>query len=389
MSLTCTKPRSSSIEPAQSGKREWPASRTSATTASKGSSASIQNIACRGTMMLRRGRSAKPMTPSSSSRSAAWKTPASVPSAIIALTSSSVTALGASPRRRAGRGRPRSRGAEPDDRLADRGEQRHRSGDEGGDALGIAEREALRHQLADDQRDIGGGDDDEGEGERTGDVGEAGARARTSARAPEGGAGEGAGEDADQGDADLDRREEARSDPRRAASRARRRGCRRADQLGFSPDAGSSGRSCRSTPPTLPGRRTSTSTSTRSRSPRSGPSRSTSPRRITRRIRQSSPSRTPTSPTQPRRGTGQRQHRGPDRHDQPRCSHNVIQPSEPAAGVRQLQRRSGGGERLGLPGARAAERLSRSGGDARPPGARGAPLPARRARSCSATAPAI
>ncbi len=57
-------------------------------------------MACRGSMIARSGRSAKRITPSSSSRSASWNTPTSVPSAIIALTSSSVTALGASPRRR-------------------------------------------------------------------------------------------------------------------------------------------------------------------------------------------------------------------------------------------------------------------------------------------------
>ena len=81
--------------PSQSGKRERSAARTISSTVSIGALASIQISAWRGTMMSRSGRSAKRMTPSSSSRSAAWKTPASVPSAIIALTSSSVTALGA------------------------------------------------------------------------------------------------------------------------------------------------------------------------------------------------------------------------------------------------------------------------------------------------------
>ena len=67
--------------------------------ASSGSPASSQSMAWRGTMTLRSGRSAKRITPSRSSRSASWNTPESVPSAIIALTSSSVTEEGASPRR--------------------------------------------------------------------------------------------------------------------------------------------------------------------------------------------------------------------------------------------------------------------------------------------------
>ncbi len=90
------------------------------------------------------------------------------------------------------------------------GEHGHRAGDEGGDALGVPERQPLRHQLADDQRDVGGGDHDDGEGQRAGDGGQCRYPAQHAGeRLGQGGAGVGAGEDADQRDADLHRGEKS------------------------------------------------------------------------------------------------------------------------------------------------------------------------------------
>ena len=93
--------------------------------------------------------------------------------------------------------------------AADPRHHRHQGCDGAGDRLRIAQREVLRHELADDDRAIGDEADDEAVAERL-------RRPRRKAGLPqgrseplaEGGPGEGAGEDADEGDADLDRRQE-------------------------------------------------------------------------------------------------------------------------------------------------------------------------------------
>ena len=74
---------------------------------------------------------------------------------------------------------------------------------------GLCRASGLRHQFADDQRQVRDGPDDDGEGDRLG-VGRDG-RIRGEARGQllgERGAAVRAGEDADQGDAHLDRRQE-------------------------------------------------------------------------------------------------------------------------------------------------------------------------------------
>ena len=228
MSLTCTKPITSSIDAlAEREARVAGGEHLGDRARRAGRSTSIQSMAWRGTMIERSGRSAKRMTPSRSSRSASWKTPASVPSAIIALTSSSVTATAP---RRGGARRPSTASVERRRNQtigrADRREHGHRAGDEGGDALGVPERQPLRHQLADDQRDVGGGDDDDGEGERAGDRGQGRHPAQHAGeRLGEGGAGIGAGEDADERDADLHRGEKAVGSSASRSARPRR-GCR-------------------------------------------------------------------------------------------------------------------------------------------------------------------
>ena len=129
-----------------------------------------------------------------------------------------------------------------------------------------------------------------------------------------------------------------RPDQRQGLRERRRLRDRRAARLQRGP--GRVGRSSPSTPPTRPVPRTSTSTSTRSRSPRSAPSRSTSPRRTTRPIRRSWRSRIPIADGRELadRPRGRR-HRRPDRHDQPRRRHRVDRAELRAAGVRHLQRR--------------------------------------------------
>ena len=95
---------------------------------------------------------------------------------------------------------------EPYKRRPDLGDQDHGRRHAGGDRFRSPQRDLLRHQLADDQRQIGDGDDNGADAQgirpvvrqplQFKPVGEPGTEGR---------AGEGAGKDADQGDADLDR----------------------------------------------------------------------------------------------------------------------------------------------------------------------------------------
>ncbi len=98
--------------------------------------------------------------------------------------------------------RPGGNAEEPHDGGAGDGEPRHDRGNGGGDALGIVEGDALWHQLADDEREIGDGDHDQGERDGIG-VGAERLLPHQAQRLGQRGAGKGAGEDADQSDADL------------------------------------------------------------------------------------------------------------------------------------------------------------------------------------------
>ncbi len=91
--MACTTPTRSSTSSEATGKREWPLEWISSRIVSGESASEIQATSGRGTMMERTLRSAMRSTPSIISRSFSSKTPDSVPSAIIALTSSSVTAF--------------------------------------------------------------------------------------------------------------------------------------------------------------------------------------------------------------------------------------------------------------------------------------------------------
>ena len=93
---------------------------------------------------------------------------------------------------------------QPDERGGDRGDERHQRGDAGGNALGIAQRDLLGHQLADDQRQVGNDDHDDADAQRQRD-GRIDARAGKRRAQPfaQGGAREGARQHADKGDADL------------------------------------------------------------------------------------------------------------------------------------------------------------------------------------------
>ncbi len=95
-----------------------------------------------------------------------------------------------------------------DDRRAEPGEGAHGLGYKGGDRFGIGEGDVLGNEFAEDQREIGDGEDDDGDGDgftvlvedRDGiQVGTELLRQRGSAESP--------GEGADHGDADLNRGE--------------------------------------------------------------------------------------------------------------------------------------------------------------------------------------
>ena len=96
------------------------------------------------------------------------------------------------------------------DRRRDLRDHLHRARDDGRDALGVVQRDPLRHQLADDEREVRDREDDEEDGDAV-----RGRRDRPDAcedgreRVRELCAAIRAGEDADERDADLHRREEA------------------------------------------------------------------------------------------------------------------------------------------------------------------------------------
>jgi hypothetical protein len=99
---------------------------------------------------------------------------------------------------------------QPHRRRGDAGQRRHRRGHGGGDALGVAQRDLLGHELADDQREVGDHRDHDGHADRLGGAGPQAERPEVAREVPgQGGAAEGAGEHADQRDADLHAGEEA------------------------------------------------------------------------------------------------------------------------------------------------------------------------------------
>ncbi len=62
-------------------------------------------------------------------------------------------------------------GEEPDDGGGEHGQTGHRFGDEHGPALGIAQRDALGHEFADDEREIGDDRHDKAEAQGLGERG--------------------------------------------------------------------------------------------------------------------------------------------------------------------------------------------------------------------------
>ena len=157
-------------------------------------------------MIVRTLRSASRRTPSSISSSAGSKTPVRAPSAIIDLTSSSVTSgLFDLVEPQQAQDEVGGDAQQPDQRRAHGGDDAHGPGDHGGDPLGIDQSDPLRHQFADDQRQVRDGHDHDGDGNAVG----IGFDRREPAKldrqiAGEGGAAIGAGQNADQRDADLD-----------------------------------------------------------------------------------------------------------------------------------------------------------------------------------------
>ena len=99
---------------------------------------------------------------------------------------------------------------EADQRARHARQPAHRARYQRGDRLGVAERQLLGHQFADDQREVGDDGDRDPEADLVAVGGQAGyPRDAAPDRGPQAVATECAGEDADQGDADLHRGEEA------------------------------------------------------------------------------------------------------------------------------------------------------------------------------------
>ena len=99
---------------------------------------------------------------------------------------------------------------QPGQRCGDLGEHGHEGCGAHRDRLGIAQRDLLGNELADDQRDIGDDRHDDADAEGAGHpVGNAIVDEQVAQALAERGAGEGAGEHADQRDADLHGRQEA------------------------------------------------------------------------------------------------------------------------------------------------------------------------------------
>ena len=101
------------------------------------------------------------------------------------------------------------RGQQPDDRAADARQHHHRPRHPRGDGFRIVEADALRHQLAEDQRQHGDAGDDDAERDAVGVRRERGhLRDRLGERLGQPRAAVGAGQHADQRDAELHRGEE-------------------------------------------------------------------------------------------------------------------------------------------------------------------------------------
>ena len=171
---------------------------------------SSQTTSTRGVMIERTGRSAMCMTPSIISCSTRLTTPACAPSASSARISSSVTrgpAVADAEQAQDGVGR----GAQQPDRAPTQAGQASATGATRlATRSGFGQRQPLRHQLADDQGQVG----DAPRPRRRcpacrRSAGDSPARPASAARWPtERGAAERTGQDADQGDADLHGREE-------------------------------------------------------------------------------------------------------------------------------------------------------------------------------------
>ena len=101
------------------------------------------------------------------------------------------------------------RGKEPDERRREPGHQRQHRREAERDRLGPAQRDALRHQFAKDQRKVGDHRDNDGEADRPGFRAKAERREIFGDGIGKGRAAQCAGQDADHGDADLYGREEA------------------------------------------------------------------------------------------------------------------------------------------------------------------------------------
>ena len=151
-------------------KRAWPLAFACCHSDSIGSSMSSQMTSWRGIMIEPTLRSASASTPSTRRRSEARNTPARVPSA----TQRAYVVFGhrrlRAPRRRGRifRNALTDDAQQPDQRRHERGEQSHDRCDAHRERFGVQQRDALGHQLADDERDEGDDQHDDAVGDLLG-----------------------------------------------------------------------------------------------------------------------------------------------------------------------------------------------------------------------------
>jgi hypothetical protein len=138
-------------------------------------------------------------------------TPALSASAMSERNSSSVTRCsGSLCRPKEAQDQPGGSLEQPHRRGGKAGQRRHRRGHERGHPLGIGERDLLRHELADDEREVGDGRDYRGHRDRLCGSGSKPERLEIAGEVlSQGGASKGASEHANERDPDLHAREEA------------------------------------------------------------------------------------------------------------------------------------------------------------------------------------
>ena len=122
----------------------------------------------RGVISARTERSPSSITRAIMRVSCGSTEPALSPSATSIRISSSVTAARLLVAPEQAQDQPRGDLEQPYKGRGAAGERRHRRRHEGGDALGFGERDLLRHELADDQREVGDDRDYDGYPDRAG-----------------------------------------------------------------------------------------------------------------------------------------------------------------------------------------------------------------------------